>query len=104
MLFSLKRPLYHIKASSLIGKGEIELEPTLASIDGTKCEWCGKCLDACPYDAVYKTEYEGKTVAAVNESTCKGCGMCLPVCPVNAVQLIGFTDAEISAMIDALAG
>jgi heterodisulfide reductase subunit A len=42
-------------------------------------------------------------VAVVNDSACKGCGMCLPVCPVNAIQLLGFTDAEITAMIDAMA-
>ncbi len=92
-----------IKTNALIGKGEIELEPTMAKIDRALCEWCGKCQEACPFDAIDKTEFEGKAVAGVNESTCKGCGMCLPVCPVNAIQLIGFTDAEIETMIDALA-
>ena len=92
-----------IKTNALIGKGEIELEPTMAKIDRTLCEWCGKCLEACPFDAIDRTEHEGKAVAAVNESTCKGCGMCLPVCPVNAIQLVGFTDAELETMIDALA-
>ncbi len=92
-----------IKAHALIRKGEIELEPTMAKVDPTICEWCGKCVEACPFDAIAKTEYEGRPVAGVNESVCKGCGMCLPVCPVNAIQLIGFTDGEIEAMIDAMA-
>ncbi len=90
------------KVNSLISKGEIELEPTLAKIDKTICEWCDKCSEVCPYDAIIKTEKDGKTVAMVNESTCKGCGMCLPVCPVNAIQLIGYTDIEIESMIEAL--
>ncbi len=92
-----------IKTNALIGKGEIELEPTMAKIDRALCEWCKKCEEACPFDAIDETDHEGKTVASVNESTCKGCGMCLPVCPVNAIQLVGFSDAEIETMIDTLA-
>ena len=92
-----------IKTNALIGKGEIELEPTVAKVDGTICEWCGKCIEACPFDAIEETEQGGRQVAVVKESNCKGCGMCLPVCPVNAIQLIGFTDGEIEAMVDALA-
>ena len=92
-----------IKTNNLIGRGEIELEPTVARIDRTICEWCGKCAEGCPFDAIDRVEREGRTVAVVNDSACKGCGMCLPVCPVNAIQLLGFTDAEITAMIDAMA-
>lgn len=91
------------KANSLVSKGEIELEPTLAMIHKNLCEWCDKCHDVCPYDAIIKTEYEGKSVAVVNEPNCKGCGMCLPVCPVNAIELIGYTDKEIESMIEAMA-
>ncbi|MBN2070443.1 MAG: CoB--CoM heterodisulfide reductase iron-sulfur subunit A family protein [Candidatus Krumholzibacteriota bacterium] len=91
-----------IKAHALVSSGEIELEPTMAKIDRKLCEWCGNCLDSCPFNAIDREEYEGKTVAVVNTSTCKGCGMCLPVCPVNAIQLTGFSDSEIISMIDAL--
>ncbi len=66
------------------------------------CEWCDKCQEVCPYDAINKTEYERKSVAVVNEPNCKGCGMCLPVCPVNAIELIGYTDKEIESMIEAM--
>jgi heterodisulfide reductase subunit A len=92
-----------IKAHALISSGRISLEPTLAKIDRTICEWCGACAEVCPFDAIDKTEYEGKAAASVSESNCKGCGMCLPVCPVNAIQLTGFSDGEIEAMIDAMA-
>jgi heterodisulfide reductase subunit A len=90
------------KVNSLISKGEIELEPTLAKIDETICEWCDKCSEICPYNAIIKTKHDGKIIAVVNETSCKGCGMCLPVCPVNAIQLIGYTDVEIESMIEAL--
>jgi len=90
------------KANSLISKGEIELEPTLAVIDKSLCKSSGDCINICPYDAILTEEHEGKTVSVVNKSSCKGCGMCIPVCPENAIQLIGYTDIEIESMIEAL--
>ncbi|NQU85963.1 MAG: CoB--CoM heterodisulfide reductase iron-sulfur subunit A family protein [Mariniphaga sp.] len=90
------------KSFSLVDSGELALEPTIAKIDQHACSWCNKCDDACPYTAFSKIEIDGKTVAQVNESICKGCGMCLPVCPVNAIDLIGYSDKEVEAMIDAL--
>ncbi|MGE0088828.1 MAG: CoB--CoM heterodisulfide reductase iron-sulfur subunit A family protein [Bacteroidales bacterium] len=90
------------KANSLISKGEIELEPTMAMVYNDKCTWCGKCSEACPYDAISIKEYNGKQIAQITEALCKGCGMCLPVCPENALDLIGYTDKEMECMIEAL--
>ena len=90
------------KVNSLISKGEIELEPTLAQIDKASCNWCDKCTAVCPYNAITKEEHNGKMVAVINEANCKGCGICLPVCPSNSIQLIGYTDVEIESMIEAL--
>ena len=91
-----------VKVNSLISKGKIELEPTLAQIDKLLCNWCDKCADVCPYSAIVKEVKNGKMFAVVHEANCKGCGMCLPVCPSNAIQLIGYTDIEIESMIEAL--
>ena len=91
-----------VKVNSLISKGEIELEPTLAQIDKSSCNWCNLCTDVCPYNAIVKEEHNGKMVAVVEEANCKGCGICLPVCPSNSIQLIGYTDVEIESMVDAL--
>ncbi|MBE0661859.1 MAG: CoB--CoM heterodisulfide reductase iron-sulfur subunit A family protein [Bacteroidales bacterium] len=90
------------KANSLISKGEIELEPTLAMVHKNDCVWCGKCAEVCPFDAIQKVSLNGKEVAEINVSSCKGCGICLPVCPVDAIDLIGYTNREIESMIDAL--
>jgi len=90
------------KANSLISKGEIELEPTMAMVYNDKCTWCGKCSAACPYDAITVKEFNGKQVAEISKALCKGCGMCLPVCPENALDLIGYTDKEMESMIEAL--
>ncbi len=91
------------KVNSLISKGEIELEPTLAEIDDESCTWCDKCQSVCPYNAIDIKEEEGKSIAVIIESNCKGCGICLPVCPSNSIQLIGYSDVEIESMIDVLA-
>ena len=90
------------KVNSLVSKGEIELEPTMAVVHNDKCTWCGKCAVACPYDAIGIREYNGKQIAEVSKALCKGCGMCLPVCPENALDLIGYTDKEMESMIEAL--
>lgn len=91
------------KANALLRDEEIELEPTMAMINNNLCTWCGKCLEICPFDALYQTEYNGKQIAAVSESKCKGCGMCLPVCTENAIELAGYTDKEMESMIEAIA-
>ncbi len=90
------------KSFTLVASGELALEPTIAKVDASLCDWCGKCDDACPYSAFMKKEVNGKTIAVVNESICKGCGMCLPVCPTNAIQLTGLSDNEVESIINAL--
>lgn len=90
------------KSFALVASGELALEPTIATVDESKCEWCGKCKEACPYSSFEKIQSDGKFIAKVNESVCKGCGMCLPVCPENALNLIGLSDKEMESMIDSL--
>ncbi len=91
------------KANSVLTKGELSLEPVLAKLNPAACTWCGKCEEACSFDAIEMVDYEGRKVARVNETNCKGCGMCTPVCPTDAIDLAGFTNAQLEAMIDALA-
>lgn len=91
------------KANSVLTKGEMMLEPTLAKVNPAACKLCTSCFEACPFDAIVESEYEGQKVAKINEANCKGCGMCTPVCPTDAIDLAGFTNAQIEGMIDALA-
>lgn len=90
------------KANSVLTKGELSLEPVLAKLNPAACTWCGKCTEACSFDAIEMVDYEGRKVARVIEANCKGCGMCTPVCPTDAIDLAGFTNAQMEAMIDAL--
>ncbi|MFC1949996.1 4Fe-4S binding protein [Chloroflexota bacterium] len=52
------------------------------SIDPEKCEGCGRCLEACPIDAV---SGEKKQLHTIDQSKCVKCGACYDVCRFNAV-------------------
>ena len=92
------------KSYSYVSKGELEIEPIVAKVDKELCNWCGACMEACPFDAIKMVKDGSKEIAEINNSVCKGCGMCLPVCPVNAINLVAYSDTEIENMIDALSG
>lgn len=92
------------KSYSYISKGMLETEPIVAEVNTDLCAWCGKCAEACPFDAIGQKDINGKQVAVINNSVCKGCGMCAPVCPPDAINLINYSSEEIMSMIEQLAG
>lgn len=52
----------------------------------SRCNGCGKCLDACEEEAI---EGKPKFVHVVNQRACTHCGKCLDVCPKGAVVTAG---------------
>lgn len=52
----------------------------------SRCNGCGKCLDACEEEAI---EGKPKFVHVVNQRACTHCGKCLDVCPKRAVVTAG---------------
>lgn len=91
------------KAAALLIKGYVELEPLIAFVDVERCQWCGLCAEACPYEAITKGSLGEREIAEINRALCKGCGGCVPVCPQDALHLEGYTDEQVQAMIEALA-
>ena len=51
-------------------------------IDPGDCEGCGKCIERCPNNAIYRN---ASGLAEVNHDICLTCGYCAPVCPVRAI-------------------
>lgn len=90
------------QSGAILMKGVAELDPLVATVDTSKCAWCGTCVEVCPYAAIAKVSVNGKEVAMVDASVCKGCGGCTSYCLENAIDLLGLTDAQMNAMIDNL--
>jgi heterodisulfide reductase subunit A len=90
------------QSAAILKKGYTELDPLVAVVDPVACTACGDCLTACPYDAISMAEEGDGHFAVISPTGCKGCGGCVPICPENAIDLLGYTDAEISSMIESL--
>ncbi len=64
----------------------------IPEIDAHSCTGCGKCVNACPVEAMtlvsandaYKPT---RKIARINEDTCLGCGVCVRACPVDCITL-----------------
>jgi len=97
------------KASALLSREVIELDPFRARVDVDRCQGHGKCVAACEHQRAIQlvpSERDGRTVslAHVNSALCNGCGMCVPVCPTGAIQVAGWRLDQFEAMVDALVG
>ena len=89
------------RAAILLSKGEITVEKITACVTKELCASCLTCIRMCPYEAIRLDE---NNKAEVQMIKCQGCGICAAECPAKAIQLPHFTDAQITAMEEALAG
>lgn len=78
--------------------GAISMGEERAHIDPNKCKECGKCAQACPYNAIAHLErpckkacpvdaitYDENGICIIDESKCIQCGACIHSCPFGAV-------------------
>ncbi len=91
------------QSAAVLKKGYTELDPLVALVVPEACTACGDCLTTCPYDAISMTEEGDRHWAVISAAGCKGCGGCVPMCPESAIDLLGYTDAEVTSMIESLA-
>ena len=63
----------------------------IAIVDKIKCISCGKCINACYFNALKFKDNTPK----VDEFGCEGCGACELICPVNAIKLENINNANI---------
>ena len=85
---------------SLIGRGQVEIEPVRARIDEDRCSGCRICNNLCPYHAI---DFIGELgVSRVNPALCKGCGTCVAACPSQVIQGQHYTFESIMSQIEGL--
>ena len=94
-----------VKASAVLTRGYVELDPFVAEVDLSKCQGTGACVEACIAPGALtmaEVEVEGQKVqrAQVNPALCLGCGACVAVCPENAIEVQGWTLKQYEAMVD----
>jgi heterodisulfide reductase subunit A len=88
------------RVQGMITKGEVEIEPVVATIDEENCSGCRICNTLCPFNAI---EYlEDKEVSHVNTALCKGCGTCVAACPAQVISGAHYSNDQIFAEIEGL--
>jgi NADPH-dependent glutamate synthase beta subunit-like oxidoreductase/NAD-dependent dihydropyrimidine dehydrogenase PreA subunit len=76
-----------ILAAALMPSGPRQSRGFSVVVDHALCRGCGRCLNACPYQAVgLKPNDQGGYAVEVDDALCKGCGNCISVCPSNAAD------------------
>ncbi|RLC00881.1 MAG: CoB--CoM heterodisulfide reductase iron-sulfur subunit A family protein [Deltaproteobacteria bacterium] len=96
-----------VKASALLRKGYIELDPFVAEVNIDKCQGHGACVEACIKEgalSLVDVDIDGKTVkkAQVIPAMCLGCGACAAVCPEKAIDINGWALKQYEDMVDAI--
>ncbi|MCS7102649.1 MAG: CoB--CoM heterodisulfide reductase iron-sulfur subunit A family protein [Candidatus Korarchaeum sp.] len=93
------------KASILLVKDYIEVEPLVAEVDESKCSGCGICVSLCPFNAIsIQKRDDGTKYSKIDPMLCEGCGTCVAACPSAAIQQYGYKDKQIIPQILAIFG
>ncbi|KPJ48618.1 hypothetical protein AMJ40_07215, partial [candidate division TA06 bacterium DG_26] len=94
------------RAGVLLAQDKVEAEGTISHVNVAKCVACGACEAVCPYNAIKviekKTKWGVERYAEVTPALCKGCGLCAASCRSSAIDIYGYSNQDITAMVDAL--
>ncbi len=99
------------KVIGLLAKDKLKCNPCVARSNELMCNGCSSCANVCPYGAITYSDKEFRMpdrttklrrVASVNPAVCQGCGACTVACPSGAMDLLGFSNKQIMAEVDAI--
>lgn len=88
------------EALSLFSMGQVEIDPTVATLNERLCTGCRTCVGMCAYNAISFDEL--RKVATINQALCQGCGTCAAACPVSAIQVQHYRQDQIFAQIEGI--
>ncbi|XMB86392.1 4Fe-4S binding protein [Mycoplasmatota bacterium WC44] len=76
----------------------------IANIILNDCTGCGKCIEACPVEALslvstHDPLNKKRKYALLTEENCLGCGVCARVCPTNAIEMVA-RDERVMTPVD----
>ncbi|MDY6854297.1 MAG: FAD-dependent oxidoreductase [Thermodesulfobacteriota bacterium] len=87
------------KAYDYLFRHEIQTARVVSRIHDALCARCQVCVEACPYDARVFNSVEN--CITVNAAACQACGVCAVACPNNAAEVMGWSEKQTMAVIDA---
>jgi heterodisulfide reductase subunit A len=88
------------RVQGMIARGEVLIEPIVATIHEDSCSGCRICNGLCPFNAI---EFVAdREVSRVTHELCKGCGTCVAACPAQAIRGAHFSNDQILAEIEGL--
>jgi len=82
-------PDLHLLLSPAVRRTEDFSGGECAFVDADACTGCGKCEEACRFEAILTASAatDPGAVRVVDPLSCEGCGVCAQVCPVSAIEL-----------------
>nr|MDA8134604.1 FAD-dependent oxidoreductase [Desulfobacteraceae bacterium] len=87
------------KTYAYLSGRKIHTAHTISRVHDAICVRCQRCVAICPYGARSYDEVLDRII--VDGATCQACGMCAVECQNNAAEIMGFSDKQIMAVIDA---
>ncbi len=88
------------RASTVLGRKNLESKGLTAKVDPDKCAACLTCVRLCPFNAPRIKEHKAEIEAVM----CQGCGTCAGECPNKAIVLEGYSDKQYLTVLNSLFG
>lgn len=86
------------RIATLLRSDKKKIDLSTAVIDPAKCIGCGKCEEACNYNAIMKDGEKFKVI----DLSCRSCGKCVSVCPEGAITLRSFSREQVIGLLDGI--
>ncbi len=87
------------RAFTFLSQQQITAARRISRIHDSLCSRCQTCVAVCPYEAREFDPVENRIV--IDATACQGCGLCSAACPNGASEVMGLSEKQTLAVIDA---